>query len=92
MSLGELQDCNCVARGCVRRSVLVFFSYAFMAATKMVRKLEEDADVEGGRDMVTSWSTAGNRKVIASMPTTEMRKHVLASKTVCPVEHGRAGT
>jgi hypothetical protein len=40
MSLGELQDCNWVARGCVRRSVFVVFSYAFIAATKMVRKLE----------------------------------------------------
>ena len=44
MSLEELQDCSCVARGCVRRSVFVFFSYASMAATKRVRKLEEDVD------------------------------------------------
>ena len=45
MSLDELQDCNWVARGCVRRSVFVLFSYAFIAATKMVRKLEEDVEV-----------------------------------------------
>ena len=45
MSLDELQDCNWVARGCVRRSVFVLFSYAFIAATKMLRKLEEDVEV-----------------------------------------------
>ena len=50
MSLEELQDCNSVARGCVSRSVFVFFLYFSRAATKMVRKLEEDeeADVAGG--------------------------------------------
>ena len=53
MSLEDLQDCSCVARGCVRRSVFVFFSYAFMAATKMVRKWEGDVDVEGDWDIVT---------------------------------------
>ena len=47
MSIEELQDCSCVARGCVRRSVFVFFSYALTAAAKMVRKLEEDAVVAG---------------------------------------------
>ena len=51
ISLEELQDCSCVARGCVRRSVFVFFSYAFMAATKMVRKWE-DVD-EGDWDIVS---------------------------------------
>lgn len=56
MSLGVLQDCNCVARGWVRRSVFVFFSYAFTAATKMARKFELDVDVEGGWDMVTTQS------------------------------------
>ena len=52
MSLEDAQDCNWVARGCVRRSVFVFFSYAFMAATNMVRKLEEDVDAEGDCDIV----------------------------------------
>ena len=44
MSLEELQDCNSVARGCVSRSVFVFFSYAFTAETKMARKMEEDEE------------------------------------------------
>ena len=52
MSQEELQDCSCVARGCVRRSVFVFFSYAFIAATKMARKWGEDVDVEGDWDIV----------------------------------------
>ena len=53
--MDELQDSNWIARGCVRRSVFVFFSYAFMAATKMVRKLEVDVlvgvvwDIMAGR-------------------------------------------
>ena len=51
ISLGESQDCNCVASGCVRRLVFVFFSYALMAETKMERKLEEDVGVEGHCDM-----------------------------------------
>ena len=45
MSLDDLQDCNCVARGCVRKSVFVLFSYAFMATMKTARKLEEDVGV-----------------------------------------------
>ena len=45
MSVEELQDSNWVARGCERRSVFVFFSYALMAATKMVRKLDVDVPV-----------------------------------------------
>jgi hypothetical protein len=56
MSLDELQDCSCDARGWVRRSVFVFFSYAFMAATKVVRKLDEGVDVDGDWDMVRSQS------------------------------------
>jgi hypothetical protein len=56
MSLEELQDCSCDASGCVRRPVFVFFSYAFMAATKMARKSYEDVDVDGDWDMVTSQS------------------------------------
>lgn len=34
-------------------SDIVLFSYAFMAAMKMVRKSEEGVDVEGQLDMVT---------------------------------------
>lgn len=52
-SLEELQACSCVASGCVRMSDIVLFSYAFMAAMKMVRKSEEGVDVEGQLDMVT---------------------------------------
>jgi hypothetical protein len=52
MSVEDAQDCSWVARGCVRRSVFVFFSYSFMAATKMVRILEEDVDDEGDWDIV----------------------------------------
>ena len=55
MSVEELQDSNWIARGCVRRSVFVFFSYALTAARKMVRKLEVDVlvgvvwDIMAGR-------------------------------------------
>jgi hypothetical protein len=52
MSVEDAQDCSWVARGCVRRSVFVLFSYAFVAATNMVRKLEEGVDVEGDWDIV----------------------------------------
>ena len=52
MSLEDAQDCSWVARGCVRRSVFVFFSYSLMAATNIVMKLEEDVDVEGDWDIV----------------------------------------
>jgi hypothetical protein len=62
MSLEELQDCSCDARGCVRRSVFVFFSYAFMAATKMVRKLEEDVEEDGAWDIVTN--SEGDREYV----------------------------
>jgi hypothetical protein len=61
MSLEELQDCSCVARGCVWRLVCVFVSYSLMAATKMVRKLEEDVDVEGQWDMVTGQAASTER-------------------------------
>ena len=52
MSLDELQDCSCDARGCLRRSVFVFLSYPFIASTKMVRKWGEDVDVEVDWDIV----------------------------------------
>lgn len=45
MSVEELQDCSCVARGCVRRSVFVFSLYFSRAATKIVRKLDVDVGV-----------------------------------------------
>ena len=43
MSVEELHDCSWVARGCVSSSVFVFFLYAFIAATKTMRKLDVDA-------------------------------------------------
>ena len=49
MSLEELHDCSCDARGCVRRSVFVFSLYFSRAATKMVRK--SNVDVALGRDI-----------------------------------------
>ena len=54
MSLEELQDCNGVARECVRRSVFVFFSYAFMPAMKRARKLEEDVGMEVSWDIIAA--------------------------------------
>jgi hypothetical protein len=61
MSPGELQAFSCAARGWVRRSVFVFFSYALREALKMDRKFEEevdaDVDVDGVWDIVetTRW-------------------------------------
>jgi hypothetical protein len=46
MSLGQLQTCNCDASGCAKRSFLVFFSYAFRAASKIDWKLEVAVTVE----------------------------------------------
>ena len=34
MAVGELQDCNWAAKGCVRSLVFVLFSYASKAALK----------------------------------------------------------
>jgi hypothetical protein len=45
MAVGESQDCNWAARGCVRSLVFVFFSYASKAALKTERKLEEEEEV-----------------------------------------------
>ena len=39
----SVEELRWVARGCVSSSVFVFFSYAFIAATKMMRKLDVDA-------------------------------------------------
>ena len=68
MSLEELQDCSCVARGCLRRSVFVFFSYAFIAARKMVRKWGEDVDVEGDWDicntLISARDSEGDREFV----------------------------
>ena len=52
MSPDELQDCSCDARGCLRGFVFVFFSYAFIALTKMVRKWDADVDVDVDWDIV----------------------------------------
>ena len=41
MAVGESQDCNWAARGCVRRLHFVFFSYASKAASRTNWKLEE---------------------------------------------------
>jgi hypothetical protein len=46
MSLEELQAVSCAARGWVRRSVFVFFAYAFRAALKMDWKFEEEVDAD----------------------------------------------
>ena len=46
MSLGELQACNCAKSGSARRSLFVFFSYAFRATWKMDWKLGDDVDVD----------------------------------------------
>ena len=67
MSLEDWQDCSCIARGCVWRSVFVFFSNAFTAATKMERKLEEDPVEEEGSDIATkSEEVLGDEREIAS--------------------------
>ena len=63
MSVVELQDCTCAARGCVRRSVFVFLSYSFREATKMVRKLEEDEAVGEIWDMLTRITDGRDDKV-----------------------------
>jgi hypothetical protein len=44
MLLGELQCWSWAARGCVRRSLFVRLSYAFKASSKMIWKLEDEAD------------------------------------------------
>lgn len=62
MSPGELHAWSCAARGWVRRSFLVFSSYAFMAVWKIELKLEEGEDVnvdtvsDIGRVIWMSWS------------------------------------
>ena len=46
MSSGDLQACSCSASGCRRMFFFVFCSYAFKAALKTDRKLEDDVDVD----------------------------------------------
>lgn len=58
MSLGELQDCSCVARGCVIRSVFVFSLYLSKAWTNIVRKLDV-LDVGVTWDIATGWQQPG---------------------------------
>lgn len=55
MAVGESQDCNCMARGWLRRLLLVFFSYAPNAALKIDWKLEEDEGVWELWDIVKMW-------------------------------------
>jgi hypothetical protein len=82
MSLEELHDCNWVARGCVRRSVFVFFSYAFIAATKILRKLEGEAEAEAVWDIVIApgfqigWTEDEKETARTSMQKRE-RRHCL---------------
>ena len=46
MAVGESQDWNWAARGCVRSLVFVFFSYTSKAALRTDRKLEEEEEEE----------------------------------------------
>ena len=47
MSFGDVQACSCAESGCARRSLLVFFLYAFRAALKMGWKLGDDVEEDG---------------------------------------------
>ena len=48
----------------MRRSVFVFFSYSFMAATNMVRKLEEDVEGEGDWNIVARQLVEGRADTV----------------------------
>jgi hypothetical protein len=45
MLLGELQFWSWAASGCVRRSFLVRFSYAFKASSKMSWKFDDEEEI-----------------------------------------------
>jgi hypothetical protein len=68
----------------VRRSVFVFFSYAFIAATKILRKLEGDGDADAVWDIVIApefqigWTEDENRPRERQKPASEReRRHCL---------------